>query len=51
MGGELALSALRQEQKLPAFWNTELRKMFGPKMDEVTRCSRKPRNENQPLLG
>ena len=36
-GCETCSFALRQERRLRVFWNRVLRRIFGPKRDEVTR--------------
>jgi hypothetical protein len=37
--------ALREEHRLWRFENRMLRKIFGPKKEEVARCWRRPHNE------
>jgi hypothetical protein len=45
MGVKLGLLTLREEQRLWVFENRVLRRIFGPKRDEVTGCWRKLQNE------
>jgi hypothetical protein len=44
-GCETWLLTLREERRLRVFENRVLRRVFGPKMDEVTGEWRKPHNE------
>jgi hypothetical protein len=44
MGEELGLSHLREEHRLRVFENKVLRRIFGPKRDEVTGEWREPHN-------
>jgi hypothetical protein len=44
-GWETWLLTLREERRLRVFENRTLRRIFGPKRDEVTREWKKPHNE------
>jgi hypothetical protein len=45
MGAKLGLPTLREEHRLRVFEKWVLRRVFGPKRDEVTGDWRKPHNE------
>jgi hypothetical protein len=50
MGVKLKSLTLREEHRLGVFENTVLRRIFGPKMDEVTGEWRKLHNEELHIL-
>jgi hypothetical protein len=50
MGVKLGLSLLREENRQSVFENRVLRKIFGPKRDEVTGEWRKSHNEKLHIL-